>query len=472
MAHFIKRTKGFGVMLKDTLPSHYAETMFGPFDCEPRSRLKFSLVKKDLLENGKNRTMIDDPCFNHVVNSAFDVFKLEKKVQPIHLNDLFFMKLDCRQSSPGLPWQPMYKTRGEVMDDPAARNSIRWFWHRVKDGQDLGPPASKVLYRAHLKKDGSDKIRAVYGYPTTMTLGEAMFALPLMEEYKKGTTPIAYGYDMATGGAYRLRNQIKKYKHFSCFDFSRFDKTVSKQLIKIAFRILMSNIDFTSYRESGVPDARRLLNAWDYIEKYFLETPMLLSNGELWSKKAGVPSGSFFTQLIDSIVNWIILTYAIFKTTGRFPEFMRVLGDDSVIASSFPLSKYKIAEVVESVGMEISTSKGVLTTNVDEVEFLGFVIANGFPQRDYSKWMAQLYNPEYPDRSWDDFASRALGLFYACHGVNGQFSETCRRVIGYQSFSIHLSRDMTRFLSSIGVAVNQMSTLLPSDQQLLFSLML
>ncbi|QKI28959.1 hypothetical protein 1, partial [Canna indica partitivirus] len=385
---------------------------------------------------GHNQHLITDPLFNYIVLEAFEKFRLPKRVAPIHLNDIFEMPLEIRKSSAGFPWSPLFKTRGEVMDDPSARNSIRWFWHRVKDGEKLNPPDCKVLYRAHLEDSGSPKIRAVYGYPTTITLGEACFAIPLIEGFKQHKTPLAYGYDMLLGGARKLRSEIKGYKNHLCMDYKGFDKTVSSQLIELAFSILLQNLDFTQYREQGTPDLERLVNMFTYIKHYFIQTPMRLYNGERYKKTAGIPSGSYFTQLVGSIVNWIITTYSFTKVVGRMPDYLRVFGDDSVLSSNSTIPKYLIAEVIENLGMMCNLNKTLLTTNVDDVEFLGFKITNGFPQRKFRKWLELLYNPERPDDSWDMFASRALGLFYANHGIDSRFSFMCRNVVNHRPFTI------------------------------------
>lgn len=451
-------------------PSPYAQALFGEkFSTARRSELRFSLIKNDMLKMGSNPTIIRDDEFGYVVRAAWDKFSVTP-VNPIHLNDIFDMDLDIRKSSPGLPWQPQYKTRGEVMDCPDARTSIRRYWHRIKAGEDLTPDDCKVLYRAHIQRD-EPKIRAVYGYPTAITLMEACFALPLIDEYKKGKTPLAYGYDMAVGGAYKLRSRIKKYRYFGCIDFSSFDKTVSAQLIKIAFSILEQNVDIRRYQKHGIPDASRLYRAWDYLVKYFLETPLRLCNGERWKKKAGVPSGSYFTQLVDSIVNWILINYAFLKRFGRMPEDCLVFGDDSVVSSNSHFSLEEISGQLSEAGMTVNVDKSIYTTCVDEVEFLGFRIEGGFPCRSLERWMEALYHPEWPDEDWDMFASRALGLFYANAGVNGQFSQICRNIVGVRAFTINLPRDTARMLRNLGIRITDCSPILPLPEVLVHRLL-
>lgn len=469
--YYVNRSRGFGMRPNAPAPSPYAQALFGESTASSarRSELRFKLIKNDMLKMGSNKTIIHDDTFGYVVRTAWDKFKVTP-VNPIHLNDVFFKDLDIRKSSPGLPWQPEYKTRGEVMDCPVARNKIRLFWHRIKAGESLPPDDCKVLYRAHIQRD-EPKIRAVYGYPTAMTLMEACFAIPLINEFKKGDTPIAYGYDMAIGGAYKLRSEIKRYRYFGCIDFSGFDKTVSSQLIKIAFAILEQSVDIRRYEKRGIPDASRLYRAWDYIINYFLETPLRLCNGERWKKKAGVPSGSYFTQIIDSIVNWILINYAFMKRFGRMPRECKVFGDDSVVADNEFFSLEGLSEVLSSIGMEVNTDKSIFTTDVDQVEFLGFRIEGGVPCRSLERWMEALYHPEWPDQDWDMFASRALGLFYANVGVEGTFSQICRNIVGMRQFKISLPRDTERMLRNLGLNIKDCSPMLPANEVLVHRLL-
>lgn len=471
MPKYLNTSRGFGCRPNITHVSPYAEWFFGPTDAPVRTRLRFELIKRDMLEMGNNNKRISDSHdWRCAVSSAVKNFVFPRRKSPFHLRDVFSLPLECRKSSPGIPWRDHYKTRGEVMDDIACQNSIRWFWHRIKNGEPISPPDCCVLYRAHIMSDdGKPKIRAVYGYPTTITLGEAQFALPLIEGFQEYRTPLAYGYDMCLGGAMKLRRELLSYDKYGCFDFSKFDKTVSAQLIDAAFSILFMNVDFTHYFQSGIPDSVRLVRAWDYLVEYFKNTTMRLSNGERYQKTAGVPSGSYFTQMIDSIINYIILVYCWQKVYKREPLYIRVFGDDSVVADN-DINIYRIAEVVDDVGMILNVQKSLVVTNIDEVEFLGFCISGGFPHRSHRKWMSSLYHPEFDDQCFGDFQSRALGLFYANSGIDNVFSSMCRYVVRSGHFTLKLSRDMRRFLFGIGVDPDHISANMPDDSHFYFKL--
>ncbi|XP_014468765.1 PREDICTED: uncharacterized protein LOC106741364 isoform X2 [Dinoponera quadriceps] len=298
-------------------------------------------------------------------------FKLRSKLSDLVERDMLeldLIKLDIRQLPPGVPWS-RYRTKGEVMDCPEARRSIRSFWHNVKRNKKIDPPHCKVSYRDRMIDIDVCKICAVYEYPATITFAEAQFALPLIEGFTQETTVLAYGYDIFCDDATKLCRD-KGCKYFGCFSFSDFDKTVSHQLIEYAFMILLQNIDFAEYKYYGIPYARQLYRVWEYLQEYFIETKLLFPNGRKLKKSAGIPNDSYFTQLIASIVNYIFLTYA-WNTTHNFfclPVHIKVFGDISVIASNEPINKFKIAEIIDECGMIINPLQSLVTSDVCEVE--------------------------------------------------------------------------------------------------------
>lgn len=475
MMKYLGKSTGFGMKPGTDTLSPYAVSAFGEQpQLRTRSQLSYRLIEKDLMEMGRNGQKLDfqnDKLLKQSLFLTSQAFRFQKRVHPIHLNDIFDMDFEFRHSSPGIPWQPTFKTRGEVMEDSSARNSIRWFWHRIKKGESIKLPDTKVLYRAHIaESSGKPKIRAVFGYPTTVTLAEAQFAVPLIDGFKHQSTPLSYGYDMACGGASRLRRELAPYRFFTCLDFKKFDKTISADMITMAFDILEQNIDWTQYEGHGVPDASRLYRVWQTLIDYFINTNLRFCDGRRFRKSAGVPSGSFFTQLIDSIVNYFLIVYAYLKMLKRPPLYLRVFGDDSVIGDNTQLHLCDIARVMYDLGMIVNLEKSLMTANIDEVEYLGFCIRGGFPHRKFDKWMESLYHPEFPDTEWDDFASRALGLFYANRGVDGKFDGMCRQVIEFRPFTIRFSRDFRRFLNNIGIDTRRLDPNLPDRTHLLFSL--
>jgi hypothetical protein len=416
-----------------------------------RSPVSVSLIRNDIFQyhNGWNDDLPDS--LRIAVQLADRAFRLKEPVKMLHLNDVLSYDLPIWRRSPGLPWKSLgYQTKDDVRHDPKCRQSIRWFWHRIKYGDKIGAPDCCAFVRSHLAELGDTKVRAVWGYPMTMTIGEAVFAIPLIEAYQQQSSPIAYGYETAVGGTYRLKNEMGNCKSFSAIDFSSFDKTVPVKLIKVAFDILLRNIDLINYREHGVADARRMLSMWDYIIEYFLNTPIRLCNGERFKKHSGVASGSYFTQLIDSIVNYILIVWVYIEQTGLPPRSIKVLGDDSVAGSDKKLDLCDANDLFRSIGMSINLTKSAVSKYLADLTFLGYQINFGIPTKPHSRWMAALLYPERPDRCWDDVASRAVGLCYAAFGLDDRFDTLCRIIITLQPFDLCIDSSLARMLHMIG----------------------
>lgn len=63
----------------------------------------------------------------------------------------------------------------------------------------------------------------------------------------------------------------------------------------------------------------------DYIEQELLRTPMAMPNGDLAIVYGGVPSGTYFTNTLDSYANAVLIKYIQLTFFGRVSP-MRVLG--------------------------------------------------------------------------------------------------------------------------------------------------
>nr|QVG74787.1 RNA-dependent RNA polymerase [Riboviria sp.] len=373
----------------------------------------------------------------------------------IHLNDLFHYPLKIWSSSPGLPWINYgYRSKKQVANDVSAIRGIRWFWHRIKNGGKVSAPDCLAYVRSHIAEPGEHKIRAVWGYPMTLTMGEAVFAVPLIERYQNmgGNSPIAYGYETALGGAQRVLSDLRGSKYKGSLDFKSFDKTVPSFLIREAFDILAMNINFCDYRDYGVADARRNIRMFEYIRDYFVHTPIRLCDGQRFLKCGGVASGSYFTQLVDSVVNYILISWACLEQHGHFPNVLKVLGDDSFFGTNERFDLDDANDLFQTIGMRVNVAKSQVSRDIENLSFLGYDISStGIPSKPHAKWIAALYYPERKDVCWDDVASRALGLLYANAGVDDEFDRYCRAIIAFRSFDIHLPRSLVRMLFAIGV---------------------
>jgi hypothetical protein len=459
---FIGVAKGFAQRHSAAIISPYCPQIIidkaGDFE---RSAVTLNSIRSDVQKFAQWNPSVRprNELFDETVRAAFNKFQVTQ-VNPIHLNDLPKLHQKTDVSSPGIPWKDLgFKTKREVLDDKTAFQSIRRFWHRVKRSEDVRPADCSAFMRAHIVKKGDIKVRAVWGYPATISFMEACFALPLLEKIKWSKTPMAYGYETAKGGSSRVKSRFSGYNQYLGADFKDFDKTVPAWLIRIAFDIVLSNFDLRKYKDEGTPNTGELAIVWEYIVDYFIKTPIRLCNGERYRKMKGVASGSYFTQIIDSIVNWIVIVYCL-KKQGMIINDLLVLGDDSLVALQGQCDLELLdREMEESFGMKLNTKKSIQSKRLSDIVFLGYLMAHS-PTKDEASLYAALAFPETPDKYIDQFVTRAVGLCIANFAVHTEFDRSCR-IISQIPHKNVVTPSLRRFLDQMGI--DQVPAL-PPDQ--------
>jgi hypothetical protein len=164
---------------------------------------------------------------------------------------------------------------------------------------------------------------------------ESRFARPLIERFLAMDTPMSFGLGKIAMGARIHRYCVEGQGRTVCLDYSKYDSTVTRTMILQSFRILSTWFSEEERKELG----------WSTVVKYFISTPIVMPDGMLYvGKDHGVPSGSYFTQMIDSIVN-VALMYAL-QYQFHFDiayKSLNVLGDDVIvnIKGPFDVSQWR-----------------------------------------------------------------------------------------------------------------------------------
>lgn len=236
---------------------------------------------------------------------------------------------------------------------------------------DKKPDPCVAFHRVQHGSEGP-KNRLVWGYPQSITMAESTFARPLIQHFLSSRCPMAIGKHRHKLSArmVSLNNCHAKYG----LDFSGFDSSISGRLISMAFSILAKNVDWNnSSRED-----------WDKIVNYFIHTPILMPDGHVYTKHRGVPSGSYFTQMVDSVVNYFAIQYATISLFGYAVHLdkLLVLGDDSLFSLPKAVSLKLYQEKLSELGLTVNVEKSVLSLDDEPVHFLGHVWKHGLVDRD------------------------------------------------------------------------------------------
>lgn len=410
-----------------------------------RSNVSYDALRDDVLQFGTffpGDIDVDEKIWNETVQEVLKGFTLPKKSNPIHYNELFDndelrSKLPLSHS-PGLPFSYTYntpnpiKTKREAME--VIRQEMRTNIHNAKfKGARLKLSPVIVSCRNHMIMNGcSEKIRAIYAYPTDAWMVEVMLYKDLIEKFKQYDNTI---YGMKTIPILGGLNKLSSPNWKIALDMKLMDKTAPPFVISTAFWIVEQLIDWTVYADGGIPDSASLLKLHKTMEDYFINTPMQLPTGEIIIKKGGVPSGTHLTNLLDSIIMALISTYTMkILEIPYILEDSRYMGDDgrTVLARHFVPQQdilMKIADVMfKCFGMIVNANKSKLVPPWHE-DFLGYELRSPYtlPFRDITPLLASFLIPEGRDKTASDTLMRLIGLSYA-GGFNGPFLDICKRL--------------------------------------------
>lgn len=262
------------------------------------------------------------------------------------------------------------------------------------------------------------KTRLVWMYPLEMTILESLIARPMIREFMNRSTPMLFG--KYAGQISSMFHRADSSGNFIVgTDFSKFDQHVSARHIRFAFKIIKSWFNLSQDIGYGFS----LSDVFDIVEKYFIYTPIVVpttKGPQLWrGKRSGVPSGSYFTQMIDSIVNYVVVTQAMIDCGCKFsPTSVYVLGDDMI---AFTYNKVKLSALVSKaskMGYVIhDDEKSEIVSSGESFEFLGRTWKEYSPVRTIGEVLERALYPE----KWRKYEERhtlvQAGMVYTSYGL-------------------------------------------------------
>ena len=438
----IRLPKGAGFALdlspsrEDPLARRACESVFGKdfvdgcFKRLHRSTLSYEALVSDLMGFDRPHARSDvrsDPVYQMAFQSIRDDLKIEQKLVPRTIGAVPKLPDFPRAKSPGLPYKlEGYSTKGDVVDVQANVDAINVNWHHIGAGIRHEPlPDTCLFARTQVCSVEKQKIRGVWGYPLSVYMEEARFFYPILAYLKsdKHALPSGYGYEISSGGMIALTDMAIRSPgaRYLMTDWSQFDKSIPAWLIRDAFALLAELIDFGHVEDSEglVWPVRELRSRrrWKKLVDYFIETPVRTCKGERFLVRSGVPSGSCFTNVIDTIVNCLVTRYLCYHTFGSFPRGEVYLGDDGVcvLPAGGNVNLQVMSDLAEKAfGLNLNADKSFVTTNIENIHFLGYHNRPvGLPNRDQSLLVTSFIHPERTRRTAEECAAAALGQLWA-----------------------------------------------------------
>nr|QRN67963.1 RNA-dependent RNA polymerase [Fig cryptic virus] len=241
--------------------------------------------------------------------------------------------------------------------------------------------------RTQLAKLPSIKVRIVFGEAFHNILIEGLSAAPLLEAFKRLDTFYFTGKDPTIYVPRILHKMSINEGWFICLDWKAFDASVQLWEIDHAFDCIQQLIAFPT-------ELSRL--AFLFTRESFKQRKLADPNGTLWMRKGGIPSGSYYTNIIGSVINYNRIEY-VCKRLGLQKTSCYVQGDDSLIhiTGDAKPDLTQLQMLGEQFGWTLNIPKCSLTQDSQLVTFLGRSQMHQLNIRERLKVLRLMCFPEY-----------------------------------------------------------------------------
>lgn len=226
------------------------------------------------------------------------------------------------------------------------------------------------------------KTRLISMIDIYVIIAELKFARPI-QNFMASHPWYAGGFDRDQI-QHRVNEMRSRWHWFMSLDYSSYDQSISNWLIEDAFSCLK-----LAFEE--VDDELWNIIVSDFIHKNFI-VPMDLNGGIIHSDK-GVPSGSMFTQIIDTVVNWIMILTYLNSIHSRCD--MIVMGDDNLFFTDVEVKAEDVSSYMfKNFGVKVNSEKTMRGDSSMSPEFLSTVWTYDGPYRHPRVLLSKMAYPE------------------------------------------------------------------------------
>lgn len=351
-----------------------------------------------------------DNSWSQTKQYCFDYFKTLPRVQSLDFNtqlkDIPFEPT----SSAGIGYQGRRKGE-EGVHSLALKRAVATLHNCRRNGVqsviEQSTPDAAFTRTQLTKLSEKLKVRNVFGEAFQYVLLEGLSAKPLMDMFSSTRSFFFCGIDPRIGVPELLSQYSQRNQKIANLDWGYFDATVEPWEIQFAFDLLESILDFPNDES---------LAAFEFSRIFFINRKIAGPDNKVYFKQRGVPSGSFFTMIIDSIVNWVRILYLHHKSYGYFPKDLTTQGDDTIVGvdDKFTPEAFILAFPQDS-DWSINPSKCRVGDSPSDVPFLQRYLKFGDQSRDVDKVERLAIYPEYEVSEGIISAYRARALWEDCN---------------------------------------------------------
>ena len=296
------------------------------------------------------------------------------------------------------------------------------------------------------------KTRNIWGYPVADTVAELQFFKPWLEfeQTLSFRAAIRGPGDVDRAITTMLYNK-RSDEYVMCLDFSQYDASVEPRYSKDAFAYIASQ-----FQRSYEPQVVEIFHR-------FISMPIVTPDG-VWEGFHGVPSGSAWTNTVDSLVQY--------QCAGQ-PANCQIQGDDGVYVGTFEELR-DIRDSLNSCGLTVNDDKTWLFSDeecvylqryyspsyksrVDRSVFGGvYSIYRAFLRLKYLERWTDIEELEIPGK--DYFSLRAIMILENCKH-HPAFEDAVRFAYDLDAFNLAFDeKSVSKFQSSIAPRIEAGAT--------------
>jgi hypothetical protein len=341
------------------------------------------------------------------------------------------------------------KKKSEVIDQIGS--IAAYMRHNIQDDRFVYVPPAKLAQRGHLHDAENPKSRPVWVVPAEIIVLEGKFAIPYIDRLKS-TKTVLIGENSMYHLIQLLNGIVKDDDTMSAsIDWSAFDSSLPNWLIDEAFKIIKNsfNLGYTFNLKQGVHTTKKkgkdekakaensaIANGklFDWLTTNFKKTKIMLPNGTILKKMHGIPSGSYFTQAVGSICNYIVVCFLMYMM-GIEDFDVHVLGDDSY--TRFTGSGFDLQLAADLAWKYFKMKLNVKKSSVKNIrqpqKFLGYETQGERLVRSDEEFAKMVLYPERDVLTLEQSFSRVFA-YYLLGGVNNAwYCKFYHHFLGYYS---------------------------------------